>query len=186
MSHPYKFHCVIDELKPIHRVHDKVHNEAQHVDAVVDDGTCVRCRVSGGEVAFRESLCPQYTSERHGAKGLRTYHITGTYGGTSISRIACGRLGGEVAGADAGPLHITITSNTDSWQEGDLYHNSLLVSLDLDMQRAVKLPSNFLTECVNLKCVGLNNTWKSFWPSSWRTCPWLALNSVNITSCRRL
>ena len=28
---------------------------------------------SGGEVAFRESLCPQYTSDRHDAKGLRTY-----------------------------------------------------------------------------------------------------------------
>ena len=37
---------------------------------------------SDGEVAFRESLCPQYTFERHDAKGLCTYHITGTCGGS--------------------------------------------------------------------------------------------------------
>ena len=67
---------------------------------------------SSGEVAFRESLCPQYTSDRHDAKGLRTYHITGTCGSRSIGRIACGRLGREVVGANSGPLHVTITSNT--------------------------------------------------------------------------
>ena len=33
---------------------------------------------SSGDVAFRESLCPRYTYDRHDAKGLRTYHITGT------------------------------------------------------------------------------------------------------------
>ena len=106
---------------------------------------------SDGEVAFRESLCPQYTSDRHDAKGLRTYHITGTCGGTKISRVACGRLGGEVAGADTGPLHITITSNTDSWQEGDLTNNRQLVSVDFNMQRTVTLPSNFLYGCTNLQ-----------------------------------
>ena len=75
---------------------------------------------SSCEVAFRESLCPQYTSDRHDAKGLRTYHITGTCGGVSISRIASGRIGDEVAGCDGCPLRITITSNTRSWQDGDL------------------------------------------------------------------
>ena len=108
---------------------------------------------SDGEVAFRESLCPQHTSERHDAKRLRTYHITGTCGGTRISRIACRQLSGEVAGADAGPLHITIRSNTHSWQRGDLSGNRQLVSVDFDMQRTVRLASYFLSGCANLKHV---------------------------------
>ena len=87
---------------------------------------------SSGEVAFLESLCPQYTTDRHDTKGLQTYHITGTVGDTSISRIACGRLGSDFVGTD-GRLHITITSNTHSWQEGDLIGNQHLVSIDLDV-----------------------------------------------------
>ena len=59
---------------------------------------------SSGEVAFRESLCPQYTSDRHDAKGLRTYHITGTCDGTSIRRIACGHIGCNIGGANTGLL----------------------------------------------------------------------------------
>ena len=114
---------------------------------------------SDGDVAFRESLCPQYTTERHDAKGIRTYHITGTCGGTRISRIACGRLGGGVAGADDGPLHITITSNTNSWQEGDLSNNRQLVSVDLDMERAATLPSNFLSGCASLQRVQFTGLW---------------------------
>ena len=112
---------------------------------------------SSGEVAFRESLCPQYTSDRHDAKGLRTYHITGTCGDTSISRIACGQIGRDVAGANDGQLHITITSNTHSWQEGDLTANQQLVSLGLDMQSTVSIAPNFLFWCVNLRRVNLES-----------------------------
>ena len=112
---------------------------------------------SSGEVAFRESLCPQYTSDRHDAKGLRTYHITGTCGDKSISRIACGRLGRELAGANTGPLHITVTSNTHSWQDGDLTGNQHLVSFDLDTQSIVEIPSGFLSLCTNLQRVNLES-----------------------------
>ena len=115
----------------------------------------VCCAGSSGEVAFRESLCPQYTSDRHDAKGLRTYHITGTCGGKSISRIACGHAGREVAGANTGQLHITITSNTHTWQVGDLTGNEHLVSLDLDMQSIVRIVSEFLPGCTNLRRVNL-------------------------------
>ena len=87
---------------------------------------------------------------------IRTFHITGTCGGTRISRIACGRLGGGVAGADAGPLHITITSNTHSWQEGDLSSNEQLVSVYFNMERAAKLASTFLLGCANLQHVGFS------------------------------
>ena len=45
---------------------------------------------SSGEVAFREALCPQYTSDRHDAKGLRTYHITGTCGTRSSAALLPG------------------------------------------------------------------------------------------------
>ena len=115
------------------------------------------CHVgSDGDVAFRESLCPQYTSKRHDAKGIRTYHITGTFDGTRISRVACGRLGSRVAGADEGLFHITITSNTDSWQEGELVDNEQLVSLHFDMQRTVKLARDFLSGCPNLERVALS------------------------------
>ena len=110
---------------------------------------------SGGEVAFRESLCPQYTSDRHDAKGFRTYHITGTCGDTSISRIASGQIGNDVIGADAGPLHITVASNTHSWQEGDLSNNEHLVSLDLDMQGLASIAVGFLSGCTNLRRVDL-------------------------------
>ena len=110
---------------------------------------------SSGEVAFRESLCPQYTSDRHDANGLRTYHITGTCGDTSISRIACGQIGREVAGANTRQLHITITSNTHSWQEGDLTENEQLVSLDLDMESIVRIAPDFLSDCVNLEYINL-------------------------------
>ena len=110
---------------------------------------------SSGEVAFRESLGLQYTSDRHHVEGLRTYHITGTFGDTSISRIACGHIGRDVAGTDGGPLHITITSNTHSWQDGDLTRNRQLVSLDLDMPSMVSIPSDFLSGCVNLQRVNL-------------------------------
>ena len=58
---------------------------------------------SSGDVAIRESLCPQYTSDRHDAKGLRTYHITGTSGGRRISRIVCVRIW-YVGGPKDGPL----------------------------------------------------------------------------------
>ena len=84
---------------------------------------------SSGEVAFRESLCPQYTSDCHDVKGLRTYHITGTCGGTSISRIACRQIGRKIFGVNTDQLQITITSNTHSWQAGDLTRNQHLVSL---------------------------------------------------------
>ena len=114
---------------------------------------------SSSEVAFRESLCPQYTSDRHDAKGLRTYHITGTCGDTSISRIACGRLGSDVAGTYGNPLHITITSNTYSWQEGDLSANRDLVTLHLDMQRLVVITPFFLAVCNNLRSVNLASLW---------------------------
>ena len=110
---------------------------------------------SSGEVAFRESLCPQYTSHRHDAKGLRTYHITGTCYGTSISRIVCGQMGNELVGASTGPLHITVTSNTHSWQNGDLSYQHL-VRLDLDMQSIVSIASGFLSGCDDLKVVDLS------------------------------
>ena len=113
---------------------------------------------SDGEVAFRESLCPQYTSMRHDAKGLRTYYITGTCGNTIISRIAFGKITNEVPGADAGPLSTTVVSNTFSWQEGDLSDNACLVSLDLDMQSIVRLAPEFLFGCVNLKRVDFART----------------------------
>ena len=61
---------------------------------------------SSGEAAFRESLRAQYTSTRHDAKGLRTYHITGTCGGGCVSRIASARTGGEVRGAKGRPLDV--------------------------------------------------------------------------------
>ena len=111
---------------------------------------------SSGDVALRESLCPQYASDRHDAKGLRTYHITGTCGGTSISRIASGRIGYDVAGTDDGTLQITITSNTRSWQAGDLTRNQqLLVSLEFDMPSIVSIPSDFLSKCSSLEKVDL-------------------------------
>ena len=110
---------------------------------------------SSGEVAFRESLCPQYTSDRHDAKGLRTYYITGTCGGTSISRIACGHIGSEIAGANSDSLYITVTSNTHSWQEGDLTANHHLVSLDLNMQSVLGIAPNFLSGCENLQHVNV-------------------------------
>ena len=110
---------------------------------------------SSGEVAFQESLCPQYTSDRHDANGLRTYHITGTCGSTIISRIACGQIGRDVAGTDGGPVHITITSNALSWQELDLTENQQLVSLDFNMQRAVDIAGFFLEWCVSLERVSL-------------------------------
>ena len=75
----------------------------------------------------------------------------------SISRIACGSIGGDVASSNGGPMHITITSNAHSWQEGDLSENRHLVSLDLNMQRAVRIASNFLTGCCNLNLSPLIN-----------------------------
>ena len=108
-----------------------------------------------GEVAFRESLCPQYTSDRHDVKGLRTYYITSTCVDTNINRIACGHIGRDVAGTDGDLLHITITSNTQTWQEDDLAGNPQLVSLDFDMPSLVCLSANFLTRCVNLQRVNL-------------------------------
>ena len=115
----------------------------------------VVCLCGGsGEVAFRESLCPQYTSDRHDAKGLRTY-FTGTCGGTSISRISCGRIGGDVAGANSDSLFITVTSNTHSWQHGDLTRNQHLVSLDLNMQSVLGIAPNFLSGCENLQHVNV-------------------------------
>ena len=120
---------------------------------------------SSGEVAFRESLCPQYTSDRHDAKGLRTYHITGTCGGTSISRIACGHIGHAVPGVpDNKPLRITVTSNTHAWQGGDLEgvdngsgipEFSELTRLDLNVERLVEIPPHFLRGCHNLEHIDL-------------------------------
>ena len=121
---------------------------AEHHAVVCLCGSC-------GHVAFRESLCPQFTSDRHDAKGLRTYHITGTCGNRSINRIACGRLGRDVACAD-GPLHITVTSNTHWWQNDDLSGNKILVSLDLDMQKLAGTYSDFLSGCANLQRINLS------------------------------
>ena len=114
----------------------------------------VCCAGTAGEAAFRESLQPQYTSSRHDAKGLRTYYITGTCGDACISRITSGCIGKEVAGVD-GPLHITVTSNTNSWQEGDLEHYAELVSLDLDVERLIKIAPFFLQNCRSLASVNL-------------------------------
>ena len=49
-----------------------------------------------------------------------------------------------------------ITSNTHSWQEGDLTSNQQLVSLEFDMPSIVSIPSDFLFECTpNLQRVNL-------------------------------
>ena len=106
---------------------------------------------SSGEVAFRESLCPQYTSDRHDAKGLRTYHITGTHGGLAVSRIASGRIGNAANEITV----ITVTSNACAWQKGDLVGCVHLVSLDLDMDRLTEIPAWFLSGCSNLERVSL-------------------------------
>ena len=115
----------------------------------------VCCGGSLGEAAFRESLQPQYTSERHDALGLRTYYITGTCGGRRISRITCGCIGGAVAGV-ASPLCITVVSNTRAWQRMDLGSDEHLVSLDLDMPRLTEVACEFLAcNSTNLEYVNL-------------------------------
>ena len=57
-----------------------------------------------------------------------SYHITGTCGHTS-------------------------TSNTHSWQKGDL--TAELFSLDLDMQSIVRITPDFLSDCFHLQHVNL-------------------------------
>ena len=109
----------------------------------------VCCAGTAGEAAFRESLQPQYTSSRHDAKGLRTYYITGTCGDACISRITSGCIEKVVAGVD-GPLHITVTSNTNSWQEGDLGGNDRLTTLSLDLERLIEISTSVLVRCSNL------------------------------------
>ena len=115
----------------------------------------VCCGGSSGEAAFRESLRAQYTSQRHDAKGLHTYYITGTCGDAAISRIAGGRIGTEVAGTDGGPLHITVMSNTHAWQEGDLLGNKHVHTLDLEAERLVEISAYFLRDCWNLQGLDL-------------------------------
>ena len=107
---------------------------------------------SNGEAAFRESLSPQYTSERHDAKGLRTFYVYGTYDGGSLSRITSNR---ELGGIGIKPLSITVTSNTRSWTRDDLAFNYQLESLNLQVERLAKIPSSFLLFCHNLQHVDL-------------------------------
>ena len=110
---------------------------------------------SSGEAAFRESLQPQYTSPRHDAKELRTYHITGTCGGARISRITSGRIGEKVPGTTDGPQHITVTSNTNSWHMHDFQCYKRLLTLNLEVTRLVKVPELFLDRCVKLQHLDL-------------------------------
>ena len=114
----------------------------------------VCCGGSNGEAAFRESLRPRYTSERHDAKGLRTYYITGTCDETAVSRITSGCIGSNICGANGKPLRIAVASNTCLWQKGDL-ENISLVSLDLEMDRLVGISDNFLALCAGLTSVNL-------------------------------
>ena len=111
---------------------------------------------SMGVAAFRESLRPQYTSPRHDARGLRTFYITGTSGGSTISRITLGRIGYELTGLADEPLHITVTSNTRAWEGEDLSYNMRLVSLDLDVERLVEVSEWFLRGCSNLTWINLS------------------------------
>ena len=113
------------------------------------------CAGSSGEAAFRESLEPSYTSARHDAKGLRTFHITGTRGGDSVSRIASGCIGHHVVGGPKGALRITVTSNTSSWEEGDLNFNPNLHGLTLKVERLTHIPTFFLHDCPHLEHLDL-------------------------------
>ena len=115
----------------------------------------VCCAGSAGEVAFREALYPQYTSERHDAKKLRTYYITGTCGGVTISRIASDRLWGEVNDSVPGLLHITVTSNTAAWEQGEISYSSRIVRMELDAERLTEIAPKFLTNCHNLESINL-------------------------------
>ena len=64
-------------------------------------------------------------------------------------------MGRDVAGTQGDPLHITITSNTHSWQDSDLTGNQQLAGLELDMPSVVAIPLYFLFECANLQYVNL-------------------------------
>ena len=77
-------------------------------------------------------------------KGIRTYHISGTCGDASISRITCGRMG-----------YITVISNAHSWQDDDLTWNQRVAILDLDMPSIVVITPLFLSGCVNLRRLNL-------------------------------
>ena len=120
---------------------------------------------SSGEVAFRESLCPQYTSDRHDAKGLRTYYINGTCGDTRVSRITSGRIGDDVPGTTDAPQHITVTSNTSMWHRDDFQYydrphkflipNTRILTLNLEVARLVTISPRFLGHCVNLQHLDL-------------------------------
>ena len=109
----------------------------------------VCCAGSSGEVAFRESLRPQFTSIRHDVKGLRTFHITGSCGGALISRIASGDIGRDVPGGD-NQLTIVVTSNACSWKRGDLGGNPHLVNLVLAVERMEDIHMGFLYGCSSL------------------------------------
>ena len=119
---------------------------------------------SGGEAAFRESLRPQYTSSRHDVKGLRTYYITGSCGGDAISRVTSGYIGSDVIDDNDRLCCLTVTSNTHTWQRGDLDEEvpytygfssrRTLVHLILDVERIAEIPPFFLGgksfECIDL------------------------------------
>ena len=110
---------------------------------------------SSGEAAFRESLRAQYTTERHDAKGLRTYYISGTCGTANIRRIISSSrkgnhitcIGKTVPGVSGGPLCITVSSNARCWIKNDLSGLELLVDLNLEMDRLAEIPKVFLFGC---------------------------------------
>ena len=110
-----------------------------------------------GEAALRESLSARYTTDRHDAKGLRTYYITGTCDGSKICRITSGSIGNVFAGANVGALLITVTSNTRAWQEGDLGLNKNLCGLNLELERIAKISDSFLSGCTNLVSIDLTS-----------------------------
>ena len=112
---------------------------------------------SSGEAAFREALRPQYTTHRHDSKGLRTYYITGTCGGTRFSRIASTRIGRVASSTNGGPLRITVTSNTSSWREVDLSFNQQLGTLTMEVERLVEVSNYFLSGCSGLEHVNLES-----------------------------
>ena len=78
-------------------------------------------------------------------KGIRTYHISGTCGDASISRITCGRMGCDVAGnlREVGRYFLRSCIN--------------IKSIDLTPLRAVEvLPEYFLSGCSGLEEVDLS------------------------------